>query len=74
MSQAVQNGAVLYRLQWSNCKVRKEKYFADKEKARQVYAIVVDALPNDEWCRLSEMEDQGINGYVESKVLEYSEE
>ena len=35
---------------------------------------VVDALPNDEWCRLSEMEDQGINGYVESKVLEYSEE
>lgn len=74
MSQEVQNGAVLYRLQWSNGKVRKEKYFADKEIARQVYAIVVDALPNDEWCRLSEMEDQGINGYVESKVLEYSEE
>lgn len=74
MSQEVQNGSVLYRLQWSNGKARKEKYFADKENARQVYAIVVDALPNDEWCRLSEMEDQGINGYVESKVLEYSEE
>lgn len=74
MSQEVQKGAALYRLQWSNGKVRKERYFADKEKARQVYGIIVDALPNEDWCRLSEMEDQGINGYVESKVLEYSEE
>lgn len=74
MSQAVQKGAVLYRLQWSNGKVRKERYFANKENARQVYGIVVDALPSEDWCRLSEMEDQGINGYVESKVLEYSEE
>lgn len=74
MSQAVQKGAVLYRLQWSNGKVRKERYFANKENARQVYGIVVDALPGEDWCRLSEMEDQGINGYVEIKVLEYSEE
>lgn len=74
MSQEVQKGAALYRLQWSNGKVRKERYFVDKEKARQVYGIIVDALPNEDWCRLSEMEDQGINGYVESKVLEYSEE
>lgn len=74
MSQAVQKGVVLYRLQWSNGKVRKERYFANEVTARQVYVIVVDALPNEDWCRLSEMEDQGINGYVESKVLEYSEE
>lgn len=74
MSQEVQKGAALYRLQWSNGKVRKERYFADKEKARQVYGIIVDALPNEDWCRLSEMEDQGFHGYVESKVLEYSEE
>ena len=74
MSQNVQNAYVLYRVQWSNGKVRNEKYFANKERARQVYAIVVDALPSDDWCRFSEMQDQGINGYVEIKVLEYSEE
>lgn len=73
MSQEVKNAFVLYRVQWSNGKVRKEKYFANKERARQVYGIVVDALTSEDWCRLSEMEDQGINGYVEIKVLEYSE-
>lgn len=74
MSQEVQKGAALYRLQWSNGKVRKERYYSDKEMARTVYGVIVDALPQEDWCRLSEMEENGVNGYVERQVLEYSEE
>ena len=74
MAQEVQNVALLYRLQWSNGKARKERYFSKLETAKSVYSLVVDALPNEDWCRLSEMEEDGVFGYVEKKTLLYSED
>ena len=74
MSQSVQNVAKLYRLQWSNGKARKERYFSDFSTARQVYNIIADVLPSEDWCRLSEMEENGLAGYVESRVLLYTED
>lgn len=73
MSQAAQNVVVLYRLQWSNGKVRKERYYVNLDTARVAYQLLIDALPNEDWCRLSIMEDSGVSGYVEKEVIEYSE-
>lgn len=74
MSQAVQNVAKLYRLQWSNGKARKERYFSNYDTARDVYNIITDVLPTEDWCRLSEMEENGLFGYIESKVILYTED
>ena len=74
MSQDVQNVAKLYRLQWSNGKARKDRYFSDYDTSREVYNIIADALPSEDWCRLSEMSEDGLSGFVESRTILYTED